>query len=404
MKYTVTVQKGETTETHDMDAESRFAIYADVRKEGGTVIDIKEHAEQKPHLGTWEPQWVPRSVPKIAIAHMAKNLSAMLTAGLSLSRALSVIEKESTSVRLKEIAQVLALKVEKGAPFHEALELYPAEFPKLLVSMVRVGEESGSMAEALGVVGAQMESADALAHKVRGALIYPAVVLVAIIIIAVLMLLFVVPTLTETFTQLHVALPWQTKVFISVSNFTVRHWVLMVSLLVLLAIGVPAVARSNRGRFSLVSLSLRLPVLGDLVREIYAARTARALSSLLSAGVPVLEALSITKEVIGYVPFEKALTAATDSVQKGGTLSQAFAQEVHLYPVMFGEMLGVGEETGKVAPMLRDTALYYENNVSTMTKDLSTIIEPLLILLIGLVVGVFAFSMIAPIYSISSAI
>jgi type IV pilus assembly protein PilC len=227
---------------------------------------------------------------------------------------------------------------------------------------------------------------------------------VAIIIIAILMLLFVVPTLTETFKQLHVALPLPTKVFISISDFTVNHWITILMLCALLIGGTPLFARSSTGKRLLLTLGLRIPVLGELIKEVFAARTARALSSLLSAGVPVLEALEITKDVVGGHPFDETVASSVGAVKKGEPLSKSFAAAPSKYPVLFAEMMAVGEETGKVASMLKDVADYYENNVSTTTKDLSTIIEPLLMLLIGAVVGIFAFSMIAPIYSISSAI
>ncbi len=405
MKFNVTLQKkDQATETRIIEAESRFAVYADVQREGSTVLDIEEAPSSRARLTLNRPVWTARSVPRIDIAHMAKNLSTMLAAGLTLSRGLSVIERETTNTLLKEVARSLALHVEKGQPFYEALMQYPSIFPDLFVAMVRVGEESGSLANVLAEVGTQMESADTLAHKVRGALIYPCVVLVAIVIVAILMLLFVVPALTETLKQLHAELPLATRVFISLSDFVVQHWLLIVTFCVLLAGGAPIFFRSARGKLLALEIGLRIPVVSEIIREAYAARTARALSSLLSANVPVLEALALLKAVVGTPIFSKAIDASVDAVKKGESLSKAFTDPSSRYPILFGEMMAVGEETGKVAPMLKDAAEYYETNVSTATKDLTTIIEPILMLLIGAVVGIFAVSMIAPIYSISSAL
>lgn len=404
MEFSVTIRKADTgDEVRVMQAPSRFVIYGEVQKEGGTVVDIAEVS-----TGLALPAWAQISfgsgVKRAAIARMARNLATMLTAGLSLSRALGVIEKESDSKRLSRIAADLAAVVGKGNPFHEALGKYPKVFPDFLVAMVKVGEESGSLADSLNIVGLQMERADTLSHKIRGALIYPAIVVVAIIVVSVLMLIYVVPTLTKTFTDLKVPLPRATQIFIAISDFLIMNPILVSIVSILFIIGGVALVRSRPGRKIVIFVSLKLPVIGELVRETFAARTARTLSSLLTAGVPVLEALTITRDVVTTPAFARVIDEAAANVKKGEPLSSSFAAHPKIYPILMSEMLAVGEETGKVAGMLKDVAEFYEQNVSDRTKDLSTIIEPILMLLIGAVVGIFAVSMIAPIYSLSSAI
>lgn len=386
-----------------MEAPSRFEIYAEVQKEGGAVVDIVEATP-----GFALPKLAQISfgsgVKRAVVARMARNLATMLNAGLSLSRALTVIEKEGDHKRLTPIVNELGVIVGKGNPFHEALAKYPKVFPDFLVAMVKVGEESGTLADSLNIVGLQMERSDALAHKVRGALIYPAIVLIAIIIVSILMLIYVVPTLTKTFTDLKVPLPRATQLFVALSDFLITNPILMSVVGILAIAGGAALVRSRPGRKILIFVSLKLPVIGELVRETFAARTARTLSSLLSAGVPVLEALTITRDVVRTQAFAAVIDEASVAVKKGEPLSASFAAHPKAYPILMSEMLAVGEETGKVAEMLKDVAEFYEQNVSDRTKDLSTIIEPALMLLIGAVVGVFAVSMIAPIYSLSSAI
>jgi type IV pilus assembly protein PilC len=404
MQYTVTIRKpGQDDEVRTIEAPSRFVVYGEIQKEGGTVVDLAEAAAAFT-LPAWAHLSFGSGVKRAVIARMARNLATMLTAGLSLSRALGAIQKESESKRLSAIAADLSTIVGKGSPFHEALATYPKVFPEFLVAMVKVGEESGSLADTLTIVGLQMERSDALAHKVRGALIYPAIVIIAIIIVSVLMLIYVVPTLTKTFTELHVELPRSTQLFVSLSDFLVAHSILMSIATLISIVGGITLLRSRPGHRVVIFISLRLPVIGELVRETFAARTARTLSSLLSAGVPVLEALTITRDVVNTPAYTAVIDTAAAQVKKGEPLSAAFADRPRLYPVLMSEMLAVGEETGKVAPMLKDVAEFYENNVSERTKDLSTIIEPALMLLIGGVVGIFAVSMIAPIYSLSSAI
>jgi len=406
MQFSVTIRKpGVADEVRAMDLPNRFAVYEAIEKENGLVVGLEETSgSYKIILPHWFDTILEGRVKKIEIAHMARNLSTMLSAGLSLSRALSVIERESENKRLKAIAVKLASIVEKGSPFHAALAEYPQVFPNILIAMVRVGEESGSLADALTTVGLQMERSDELTRKIKGALIYPCIIIVAIMIVSILMMLYVVPTLTSTFTELKVELPLATRVFVAISNFMVAHVFLVLAGLAGFVLGGLAFVRSRRGKTVVLTVSLHLPVIRELVRETYAARTSRTISSLLSAGVPVLEALSITREVIQEHFFGSVIEEAETRVKKGEALSLAFAEHEKVYPILMSEMLSVGEETGKVTDMLKQAAEFYEQDVSQRTKDLSTIIEPVLMLLIGAVVGVFAVSMIAPIYSLSSAI
>ncbi|NNM83605.1 type II secretion system F family protein [Candidatus Parcubacteria bacterium] len=403
MKYNVTIRKEDATDqTVVIEAPSRFAVYDQVQKEGGVVIKLSEKEK-----GLTLPSWLFISfgsgVKRIEIVHMAKNLSAMITAGLSLARALSIIERQSGNKRLKTIVTGLSEAIKRGSSFHEALAAYPNVFSELFIAMARAGEESGSLAESLSIVGLQMERSEELVRKIKGAMIYPAIVMTAILIVGVLMLIYVVPTLTSTFQSLGVKLPLATQIIVDLSNFMVANVVLVLVLIVAVVAGGISFVRSKTGSALVLMASLYMPVINEIVRETYAARASRTLSSLLSSGVPVLEALSITKEVVHAGAFARVVGEAEIRVQKGEPLSAAFAKNTHLYPILMSDMLSVGEETGKDAEMLKQIAEFYENDVAEKTKDLSTIIEPVLMLIIGTVVGIFAVSMIGPIYSLSSA-
>ncbi len=400
----MTIQKeGAPDEIRSIEASSHFAVYEEIQKEGGLVIDLQDGIIGF-KIPTWLLMTIGTGVKHMEIVRVAKNLSAMLSAGLSISRALSVIERQSGNPRLKKIASGLADAIKKGSSFHEALALYPKVFPELFVAMSKAGEESGSLSESLMVVGLQMERSDELTRKIKGAMIYPTIVMVAIIIVAVLMLIYVVPTLTKTFTSLGVEVPLATRIIVALSEFMVANVVLVLVALIALVIGGIAFVRSRIGARIVLFSALHTPVIGEIVRETYSARASRTLSSLLSSGVPVLQALSITKEVVHAEAFAAVISDAIVRVRKGEPMSAAFIDNASLYPIQMGDMLAVGEETGKVAEMLKQIAEFYEQDVADKTKDLSTIIEPVLMLIIGVVVGVFAVSMIAPIYSLSSAI
>ncbi|MCX6786960.1 MAG: type II secretion system F family protein [Candidatus Kaiserbacteria bacterium] len=403
MKFSVTIKKeGVPDEMRTIEAPSHFAVYDQIQKEGGFVVSITDNANSFV-LPSWLSISIGTGVKRAEIVRITKNISAMLSAGLPLARALSVIERQSSNTYLKKIAAGLSDSIKKGSSFHESLAKYPRVFPEIFIAMVRAGEESGSLADSLSIVALQMERSEEVVRKVRGAMMYPAIVIAAVITVGILMLIYVVPTLTKTFTELGVQVPLATRIIVALSNFMVAHSVVMLITLTALVIGSIIFIRSKIGSRVVLAVALRIPAIGELVRETYSARASRTLSALLSSGVPVLDALSITKEVVHAKAYADVVEEAETRVKKGELLSASFTEHTGLYPILMSEMLLVGEETGKVAQMLKQVAEFYEEDVAEKTKNLSTIIEPILILFIGVFVGIFAVSMIAPIYSLSSA-
>lgn len=405
MEFRVTIQKeGAPDEIRIVQAASRFDVYALVRNEGGFVRLIEERkgfslaALERFNIS------IGTGIKRSEVIRTAKNLAAMLSAGLSLSRALSVIERQSGNKHLKALTAALADSVKKGSSFHEALAEHPKVFPSLFVAMARAGEESGSLSDSLSVVAMQMERSEELIRKVKGAMIYPAIVISAVIIVAILMLIYVVPTLTSTFTSLGVQVPLATRIIVALSDFMVAHASLVLVGLIALVFGGIVFIRSRIGSNIVLTIALHLPVIGELVRETYTARASRTLSSLLSAGVPVLDALSITQEVVHTEAFANVVKEASAHVKKGEPLSISFSEHTNLYPILMSDMVAVGEETGKVAEMMKQIAEFYEEDVAEKTKDLSTIIEPILMLVIGAGVGIFAVAIISPIYQLSSSL
>ncbi len=404
MKFTVTLKKEDATqEKKVIDAASRFAVYTEVEKQGGMVVALTEGGGGF-SLPSWTNINITSGIKTEERITLTKNLAAMLTAGLTLSRALSVIERQSSNKALKRIVASLEEQVKKGTAFHEALALNPQVFSKLFISMTKAGEESGTLAESLRVVGKQMERSFTLTKKIRGAMIYPMIIIFAIIVIGILMMVYVVPTLSTTFVELGVALPASTRAIIAASDFMANNVILVFGLLFAAVIGIGLGVRTKTGGNFVLMVALHIPVIGTLVRETFSARVARALSSLLSSGVEMLNAISIAEEVVGDNPFGAVVREAGVRVKKGEALSLAFVEHSKLYPVFMGDMIAVGEETGQVSGMLGQVAEYYEADVEEGTKDLSTIIEPVLMLVVGAGVGVFAVSMISPIYSLSSQI
>ncbi len=332
-----------------------------------------------------------------------RNLSSMISSGIALSRALEILGKQTTNIKFKAVILSLKKSIEEGEPFSSALKKYPDIFSPLFNSMVRAGEESGKLVEALDVVAKQLEQGYTLRKKVKSAMMYPTIVFCAMIIIGIIMFIYVVPTLTSTFKEFNMELPLSTRIIMGISDFLVANTVLAITGLVGLVIAFMLGLRTKRGMRASDYVALHLPGISDIVKQYNAAQTTRTLSSLFSSGVTVVEALDITEDVMQNSYYKEVLAKAKDAIQKGVPLSSVFMENQDIYPLLVGEMMQVGEETGKLSTMLEKIALYFEDEVSTVTKDLSTIIEPILMLFIASAVGFFAISMITPMYKLTAS-
>ncbi len=400
--YTAEKNDGEVY-TGVAEASDRFELYQIIRREGARIISVNEDTStNKLSFSYWNSVF--STIKEYDKILFARNLGAMLGAGLSLARALSVLERQSKNAKLKTTIAELASDVRRGDTLHVALAKYPSVFSKLMVAMVRAGEEGGDLSQSLAVTSDQMERIHDLKKKIRGAMLYPCIILVAIVGIGVLMMIKVVPTLAQTFAEMNATLPSSTRFVIGISNFLVQNTIGAVILVASIIVGLYLMARTKPGQRFSDFIFLKLPAIGEMVREVNAARTARTLASLSSSGVDVLTSLEITEEVVQNTYFQQILKDARKSVGEGQPLSATFVRSETLYPAFVGEMMAVGEETGQTAEMLKRLASYYEAEVDRKTKDMSTIIEPFLMLFIGGAVGFFAISMISPIYQLSEHI
>lgn len=382
-----------------LEFPDRFGAARDLRSRGLIPVSIEEKSggiQEK--FGALGGIFSKVSVSEQII--FTKNLSGMIKAGLSLARALSVLKKQTKNPKLGSILVSVSDDINAGATFSSALLKFPQVFSKLFTSMVRAGEESGNLAGALTEIGINLDKSHSLTKKVRGALIYPGVIMSAMVVIGILMFAFVVPTLAGTFKELGVTLPTSTRVLVFIGNFFSNHLLLTFIILIAAASSLFFLFRAKFMARYIDFVVLKIPVIGGLAQEINTARTARTISSLLSSGVSIVRAVEITEDVVQNVFYKQVLSEARQAVEKGAPFSGVFEANSKLYPVMMSEMVAVGEETGKLADMLLQIALFYEEEVENKTKNLSTIIEPILMIFIGAGVGFFAISMISPLYSI----
>ncbi len=404
------IYKGKTADgapiKETVEAVDKYAVYEIARTKGNTIIQVEEVKAFS--LGTLlNMEKVNVFLSKVKgdeLVSLTRNLSSMINAGLPLTRALSIIERQTKNPRLKNVMKDIRENINKGKQFNETLAAFPKIFSDLYVAMVRAGEEGGQLSGALQTLSVQMEQSSTLKKKIKGAMIYPCIVIGVMLIIGVLMMIYVIPSITATFSKMNAALPLTTRILIATSDFMSQHPILIIGGIVGFVFGFAAALRTKVGTRIFDYLITRIPVIGGIVKEVNSARTARSLSSLLKAGVDVISAIKITRDVVQNVYYKDILEEAARRVEKGTPLSEVFIERSDLYPVLVGDMIAVGEETGQISHMLEEMSLFYEAEINQKTKDLSTIIEPLLMVVIGAGVGFFALAMIAPIYSISDNI
>lgn len=386
-----------------MEAKDKFSLYHSIKQDGSTVVSAEEVGVKKgfslnnmslPFLGGVKMH------DKITFA---RNLSKMIDAGLPVTRGLSIMERQSKG-KFKKVLSELNDSISKGNTFSDSMKNYPDVFSTLFVSMVRAGEESGNLSLALNNIGLQMEKSYQLTRKIRGALMYPAVIFTLMGVIGVLMMVYMVPTLTSTFVGLGIKLPLSTRIIIAISNILKDYFIYIILGTILFVAAMVVAIRTPRGQKVLDIIFIRLPVVGEIIKQINAARTARTLSSLLSSGVDIVVAIAVTKDVIQNHYYKEVLDEIQTTIQKGDQISTVFSAHNNLYPLFVGEMVSVGEETGKIGEMLLSVAVFYEEEVDQQTKDMSSIIEPVLMIFIGVAVGFFAISMLGPTYSLADAL
>ncbi|MBI2588032.1 type II secretion system F family protein [Candidatus Azambacteria bacterium] len=389
------------TQTGVREAKDERDLARALRQEGLLLLSAEGGEASAGETRTLEDFWRRlRPISSVEKMMFARHLAVMVKSGFSLPRALEVLEKQAESAKFSQVLEDLALRVRRGEAFAESLAAHPKVFSELFINMVRVGEAGGTLEEVLRVLANQMKKDYELRSKVRGALMYPAVILTALVGVGILMMVVVVPKLSEVFRDLGISLPATTRAIIAVSAFLARFWFLIPIGIVLLVFGIRGSLKFPQTKRSVDWLLLRFPILGRMVKKVEAARFARTFSSLIDSGTPIVNALEISSRTLGNAFFREALEVAAREVEHGTNLSKGLEPFGALYPPLVIQMIAVGEETGNLADILKNLAEFYEEEVSNDTKNLSSIIEPVLMIVIGVVVGVFAISMIQPMYSL----
>lgn len=397
--YSAKSYSGET-KAGELDVKNERDLATQLRADGYILTSFKEIKEEK--TNEVNVKFLDRffSISLKDKLMFTRNLSVMISSGLPISKAVKNISSQTKNKKFQKILDNIFEDIQSGTTFADGLARYPGIFGDLFVNMIRVGESSGNLEEILEILAIQLEKEHDLTSKIKGAMTYPAVIVVAMLGIAVLMLTYILPKMMGVFADMKVELPASTKFIIALSNLLRDHAIFVGVGFVTFIVAIRFLLTTESGKKMLGFILINLPAIKNMVIKVNCARFARIYSSLLRSGVPVVQALTIISNTLTNYYYKKAVKDGIEDVQKGISLSKVIEKNPKVFPVLMAQMAQVGEETGKTETILLKLAEFYEDEIDQISKNMSSIIEPVLMIFIGAAVGFFAISMLQPMYSL----
>jgi len=380
----------------EVEAESKQSVADQLKAKGLIVLDIDDKRSSKEIELPWSNR-----VKLGDLSIMSRQLATMVSSGMTILRALYVLEAQTENPKLTEDLVSVRKDVEAGLPLSDALERHPKTFNPLYVSMTRAGETGGVLEESLIRIADQLEKEESLRRQVKSAMAYPTVIFSFAMIVMIGMVAFIVPVFAGVFKELgNAKLPVMTQFVMGISKVVTTQWYLLIAGTGLFVMGFIKWKKTPRGRSLWQRFLLRIPFkIGDIFQKVALARWSRTFSALMGAGVPLLQAIDITSQTAGNVVVEEAMSNVTESVKSGGTIAQPL-MDSPVFPSMVGHMVKVGEETGALTTMLTKIGDFYEDQVEASVKALTSILEPVMIVMVGGIVGFIVISMYLPLFSV----
>jgi type IV pilus assembly protein PilC len=395
--YTAKNASGQTTHGN-VEARSKELAVSLLKNQGLFVVLINEKKED-----LFESLLSFRGIPQEALVTFTRQFSTMISAGLPIARALEVLAVQNDNKKLRKVIYDILRQVEGGASLSVALARYPDVFSRTYQALVAAGESSGKLDEILKRLAETLEASRDLNSKLKGAMVYPVIVVIAMFVVFIILMVFVVPKLAEMYKSMNVPLPMVTQVMISVSGFMVKYIVFVLFAIAGAVIGLKTFLKSEKGKRFVSELVFRMPIFGKINKQKDISQFARTLSLLMNSAVPIVESLNIVATVMSSHTLRLAVLEAAHQVEKGNALS-AYFRSSKVFPPLLSQMASVGEETGKMDEVLDRVALYYEGEVDHLVKGLSSALEPVILIMLGAMVGFLIISIITPIYKITSSI
>jgi len=334
------------------------------------------------------------------IVNFTRQLSTMVTAGLSLTEALHILHQQGKPALIALIEDIMR-QVEGGATFAKALESHPKQFPRIYVQLVKAGETAGVLDEMLARLADNLEKSKEFKGKTQGALIYPGIVISALFVVAMIMMVFVIPQLTEMYDDFGAELPFVTQLLIDASDLFVGYWWVLLAFVLIAGAVFRTWVKTKPGQRAMSAFVLKIPLYGKLKQKIIMTEFARTLSLLLTAGISLLQALEVASDAISSLLYREELDVVRKKIEKGVPLGLSM-NNTDLFPQILIQMISVGEETGKLDEVLMKLAVYFQSESEQAVKNLTTAMEPMIMIVLGLGVGVMVIAIIMPIYDLTS--
>jgi type IV pilus assembly protein PilC len=389
------------TATGEIEAPSEALVLAQLRRQQIVPLKIRQKARDLsidiriPGIGD--------RISKKELAVFTRQFATMIDAGLPLVQCLDILGMQQENKAFKKIILKIKEDVESGSTFADALSKHPKVFDELFVSLVAAGEVGGILDTILARLAAHIEKAMKLAKKVKGAMVYPATIVGVAAVVTVVLLLYVIPIFGRMFTDFGQALPGPTLAVLSLSEFTRKYFYVVVILFAAAALGIRWYYRTEGGRRFIDRLLLKAPVFGSLIQRIAVARFARTLGTMVSSGVPILDGMEIVAKSAGNKTVEEAVIKARASISEGKTIADPLA-ESKVFPVMVTQMVGVGEATGALDTMLSKIADFYDDEVDAAVAALTALLEPMLMVFLGIIIGGLVMAMYLPIFQLAGVV
>lgn len=387
------IKKGE------MEAANELAVRGQLRRQGFKSINVKTKPKD---LAEYLP-FLKGKVKEKDVVVFCRIFSTMINAGLPLIQCLDLLAQQEQNKAFKEIIKKIKEDVESGASLTEALSKHPEVFDELFVNLIAAGEAGGILDIILARLSAYMEKAMKLKSRVKGAMTYPAAVLVIAIGVVALLLIKVIPVFKKMFEGFGGELPGPTQFLVNVSEFTVSYWWIMVGIIVVAIIAFSRFYKTEKGRWAIDSTVLKTPVFGPLLKKVAVAKFSRTLSTMMNSGVPIMEGLNIVSKTSGNVVVEDALIKTRQSISEGRTIAEPLT-ETGIFPPMVVQMIAVGEATGALDTMLGKIADFYDDEVDAAVAAMTSLLEPIMMVFLGGVVGGMIIAMYLPIFKMASVV
>jgi len=337
------------------------------------------------------------------VTAFTRQLATMVNAGLPITESLQILRLQSKTA-LKAVATQVLADVESGESLSKAFEKHPKVFSPTYIALVRAGETGGVLDKVLGRLADNMEKAQEFRGKVKGAMIYPAIIVIGMVAVSIIMVVFIMPRLTELYTQFDAELPITTKILTLVSGFFINFWYLAILVFGAAFWAFKEYSKTRAGRRKIAGIVFKIPILGELQKEVVLTELTRTLSLMVGSGVPILEGMAVTSGVVGNVIVSEALVGAAKQIEKGFPISYAFAQYPEAFPYILAQMISVGEETGKMEEVLSKVSHVFEVDSEQKVKALTSAIEPIIMIVLGIGVAFLVVSVILPIYNLTTSL